>query len=119
MARTTMDRWYRSPRGKVFGLCTGLAEWRDLNPEAVRWIVFIAVICTGVFPGVIIYLLLSLVIPMNPNPEGYHQHVRDSEEPSDDDLKEKYNNLKSKVEKMESEMFDKEREWDDRFNSEK
>ncbi|MFA7167522.1 MAG: PspC domain-containing protein [Sphaerochaetaceae bacterium] len=116
MAKTITNRWYRSPRGKIFGLCTGLAEWRDLDPKMVRMIVALTVLFTGFFPGAIIYLILSLVIPMQP--DGY-RYTEEDEEPSDDELKRKYDNLKKKVETMESEMFDKERDWDDRFNTEK
>ncbi|MCI2103557.1 MAG: PspC domain-containing protein [Sphaerochaeta sp.] len=114
MAKATTNRWYRSPRGKIFGLCTGLAEWRDLDPNMVRIIVALIVIFTGVFPGAIIYLILSLIIPMQP--EGY-QAAEAAGQPSDDELKRKYDDLKKKVETMENDMFDKERDWDDRFNT--
>ena len=38
-------------------------------------------------------------------------------EKSNDDLRAEYETLKKKVEEMENEMFDKERDWDARFNS--
>ena len=43
-------RWYRSPRGKILGVATGLAEWRDLPADPVRLIVFFAILFTGFFP---------------------------------------------------------------------
>ncbi|WP_320130512.1 PspC domain-containing protein [uncultured Sphaerochaeta sp.] len=111
---------YRSPRGKIFGVCTGLAEWRDLPVEPVRWIVFFTVIFTGFFPGAIIYLLAALVIPMNPADSVYgngNGHYKDDEDPrTDDDLQSEYERLKKKVEKMEGDIFNKERDWDDRFH---
>lgn len=127
------SRWARSPRGKVFGVCTGLAEWRDLNPEPVRWIVFFAILFTGVFPGILIYLALALILPAQ-EPGEYragsrsskYSHIyRDAEDASyssessksNEDLKNEYEELKRKVEAMEDEMFDKERDWDERFNS--
>lgn len=127
------SRWTRSPRGKVFGVCTGLAEWRDLNPEPVRWIVALAILFTGVFPGVIIYLIFALILPAQ-EPGEYragsrssrYSHVyRDAEDAeyrsenskSTEDLKSEYEELKRKVEQMENEMFDKEKDWDERFNS--
>ena len=110
---------YRSPRGKIFGVCTGLAEWRDLPPDPVRLIIFIAIVVTGIFPGALIYLAAALFIPMNPGyseqEEGpYYQKDEDSR--TDDDLKSEYERLKRKVEKMENDMFNKERDWDDRFH---
>jgi len=113
-AKTTTNRWYRSPRGKIFGLCTGLAEWRDLDPHMVRVIVFLTVLFTGFFPGAVIYLILSLVVPMNPGASA--SSARD-DEPSDEELRHHYEDLKHKVENMENDMFDKERDWDNRFNS--
>ena len=112
---------YRSPRGKVFGVATGLAEWRDLNPDMVRLIVFIVVLSTGAFPGAIIYLAAALIIPMNPGPQAfegeYYQSKKDNS--SDEDLQSEYDRLKKKVEKMENDMFNKERDWDDRFHERK
>ena len=60
------DRWMRSPRGKILGVATGLAEWRDLPPEPVRLIVFFTILFTGFFPGAIIYLALALFLPSQP-----------------------------------------------------
>lgn len=111
MARNTTDKWYRSPRGKIFGLCTGLAEWRDLDAKMVRLIVFLVILFTGIFPGAVIYLALALCIPMNPEGERHTEYRK-----SDDDLRKQYDGLKEKVDSMEKDMFDKEKNWDDRFN---
>ena len=128
------EKWMRSPRGKVLGVATGLAEWRDLPAEPVRLIVFFLILFTGFFPGALIYLALALVLPAQQ--EGDYQpgerakawkysHVyRDAQDvhyeeasKSTEELKEEYERLKRKVEAMESEMFDKEKEWDEKFNS--
>lgn len=107
-------RLYRSPRGKIFGVATGLAEWRDLPPDPVRLIVFLSILFTGFFPGALIYLGAALIIPMNPEA---NPHYRKKEEPdiSDSELQAEYERLKRKVEKMESEILNKERDWDRRF----
>lgn len=127
-------RWYRSPRGKILGVATGLAEWRDLPADPVRLIVFLAIIFTGFFPGAIIYLIVALCLPANEedyqtNFKKYYDkgHIyKDAEdatfyesknEKSNDDLRAEYETLKKKVEEMENEMFDKEKDWDARFNS--
>ncbi len=126
------DRWMRSPRGKILGVATGLAEWRDLPPEPVRLIVFFTILFTGFFPGALIYLGLALFLPAQedgdyrPGKGGRSrwEHVyRNAEDAKDGDecksteeLKAEYEELKRKVEAMESEMFDKEKEWDERFS---
>lgn len=113
------NKLYRSPRGKIFGVCTGLAEWRDLPPEPVRLIIFIVVLATGIFPGALIYLAAALLIPMNPGYETTTEqstfYANTSDNKTDEELKSEYERLKRKVEKMESEMFNKERDWDERF----
>jgi phage shock protein C len=122
MTAMATNKLYRSPRGKIFGVCTGLAEWRDLPVEPVRWIVFITVMVTGFFPGAVLYLLAALIIPMNPADTVYGGGSRpysaeDDDDPrSDEDLKAEYERLKRKVEKMEGDIFNKERDWDDRFH---
>jgi len=122
MTAMATKKLYRSPRGKVFGVCTGLAEWRDLPVEPVRWIVFITIVVTGFFPGAVLYLLAALIIPMNPADSVYgnggtHYSSQDDDDPrSDEDLKSEYERLKRKVEKMEGDIFNKERDWEDRFH---
>ena len=61
MVRT--KRWTRSPRGEIFGVATGLAEWRELPPGTTRIIVFLIILFTGVFPGAVIYLVLAALLP--------------------------------------------------------
>lgn len=135
------SRWTRSPRGRIFGVCAGLAEWRDLPIQPVEIIVFLSILFTGIFPGAMLYLIAALVIPLQ-RPEdiiddeapgrnrrwnshrSYHRddtmdaNWQEAKGKSNDDLKEEYENLKSKVENMESQMFDKEKDWDARFNAE-
>jgi phage shock protein C len=102
-------------------VATGLAEWRDLPADPVRLIVFLSILFTGFFPGALIYLGAALVIPMNPEANGstehrhYHHHYESDDTVSDSELKAQYEKLKRKVEKMESEILDKERDWDQRF----
>ncbi len=129
-------RWTRSPRGQVLGVATGLAEWRGFPPDVTRLIVFLSILFTGFFPGAIIYLLIAIILPEQRESdviqsfwdEGSSQsYTRDYDcedvsyknaEKSTEDLKKEYENLKKKVEKMENEMFDRESDWDSRFNSE-
>lgn len=79
------SRWYRSPNGPLFGVITGLAEWRQLDSSKLRWIVAIIIICTGIFPGGLIYLLLALILPMAPDSPGKDEHF----DPFSERMKEK------------------------------
>ncbi len=129
-------RWTRSPRGEIFGVVAGFAEWRDLPVKETRLIVFLIILFTSIFPGLIVYLLLALILPMQSaedvsspyEPKSFSERrekrkYRNAEdatwsEKSTEDLKKEYEDLKKKVEEMESEMFDKEKDWDERFRKE-
>ena len=119
-------RWTRSPRGCVLGVATGLAEWRGLPINLTRLLVLLLVCCTSFIPGLIIYLVVALLLPEQTDDdiirEGYHRYSYYTSyrrrEKEDDDLKRRYENLKRKVEGMENDLFDKEKEWDVHFKAE-
>lgn len=134
--------WTRSPRGSFLGVATGLAEWRDLPAQPVRLIVFFTILFTGFFPGAIIYLIVALILPsqkpsdiiddndtytyrkykaQSENKSYNYQDAeyRDANYKSNDELRKEYEELKRKVEEMEGSMFDKEKDWEERFNEDK
>ena len=51
---------------KVTGLCAGIAKYFDLDPSVIRLAVLAGTLFTGVVPGILFYLIASLIIP----PEG-------------------------------------------------
>lgn len=129
-------RWTRSPRGQLLGVVTGLAEWKGFPVQTTRLLCTLLVIFTSVFPGVLIYLVLAMVLPMqkasdwiSDDDEGERRSFRRRrtdyedaefhEEKSTEDLKKEYENLKKKVETMENDIFDREKDWDSRFNGDK
>ena len=126
-------RWTRSPNREVFGVVAGFAEWKDLPIKETRLVVFLIILFTSVFPGLVIYLLLAIYLPLQTDEDiispyearsfssrkgkfkdAHYEDVKWSEK-STDDLKKEYEELKKKVEELESEMFDKEKDWDERF----
>jgi phage shock protein C len=55
---------YRATQGaKILGICQGLAEYFDIDPVLVRVIILLAIIFTGILPGIIIYFGLGFIIP--------------------------------------------------------
>jgi phage shock protein C len=98
---------YRSRKGKVFGVCQGIADWKELPVEMLRLIVGISILVTGVFPGILIYALVALFLPLEPR----YREERGRKE----DLNDMFDRLKRRVQGMEEEIFDKERDWDQRF----
>jgi phage shock protein C len=58
-------RLYRSESEKmVAGVCGGVAEYLDIDPTIVRlvWVLFTAL--SGIIPGVIIYILAAIIVPL-------------------------------------------------------
>lgn len=120
-------RWTRSPRGRLFGVVTGLAEWRGLPSDTLRLVVGVITICTGIVPVAVIYLLLALILPEQREDDiiDYERWERNSYNPfhkryaddasfrdrRDEDIEEEYERMKKKKESS----YDKERDWDNRF----
>jgi len=46
---------------KLFGVCSGLANYFDMDPTIVRLLFLIAVLVFGT--GVLLYIVLAVVIP--------------------------------------------------------
>jgi len=54
----------RSRRHRLIaGVCGGLAEWRGWNPTLVR-VVFVLIGALPVFPGIVVYVVLWALIPL-------------------------------------------------------
>lgn len=57
-------RIYRSTRDRVFGgVCSGLSEYAQVDKGLLRFLAAVAILATGVFPGLIAYILCVLIIP--------------------------------------------------------
>jgi len=65
--RSTVDRW-------IAGICGGIGEYFEIDPNIIRviWIVITAI--TGFIPGIVVYILLWIILPQ-------HGEVRPVEAP--------------------------------------
>jgi phage shock protein C len=64
MEHHTHKKLYKSSTNKVIaGVCGGIAEYLEVDATILRllWVIF--VLFTGIFPGVIIYLIAALIMP--------------------------------------------------------
>ncbi len=48
---------------KVGGVCSGFANYFDMDPSAVRLLFVLIVLATGIFPALIFYLIAWAVMP--------------------------------------------------------
>ncbi len=49
----------------IAGVCGGLARWLGWDPTAVRILYVLVSIFSVGFPGIIVYLILALVMPVD------------------------------------------------------
>ncbi|HHW91228.1 MAG TPA: PspC domain-containing protein [Firmicutes bacterium] len=55
---------YRSEEQRMLaGVCGGLAEYFDLDVTIVRLALAFIIFFTGIFPGLIFYILAAVIIP--------------------------------------------------------
>ena len=60
-------RLMRSPSdSKVAGVCGGLAEYLDTDPGIVRILWALSTIVSGVFFGVLVYIVAWVILPLSP-----------------------------------------------------
>ena len=65
-----MKKLYRSDTNKVLaGICGGLGEYFDVDATVIRLFWLLIVIFSGIFPGVIAYILALFLIPKAPHAE--------------------------------------------------
>lgn len=70
------QKLYRSKENKIiWGVCGGLGEYFNIDPIIFR-VIFLA-LTLGAGSGVLLYIVLALVLPLNPNQAGTSQNKFD------------------------------------------
>ena len=110
-------RLYRSRHGKIFGVCRGIADWRNLPVEYIRLFMILAFIFTGFFPVGLIYFLAALVLPMEPEGTRDYRFSESRNEPGRgfENFRREARDLKDRISRMENRIYDKEKNWEERF----
>ena len=109
--RTDYKQWHKSSDKQLCGVLAGLAQWQGWDIKVVRLIFIILTICSTGTPFVVGYIILAIILPNE-------SEVRESSKSiyeENRELKDKFSKLKAKVEKMENDLFDKEKAWDEKF----
>ena len=124
---------YRSSHGKIMGVCSGLSNWLRMDVGLIRLGFIIVAFITG---GALAfaYLALGIFLPIGDSVDSdsifdkmkgdYSDNKKSSRRRSRgrggvtvEDVRDEFNNLKSRVSKMEDSVFNKEKDWDDRFKN--
>lgn len=48
------------------GICGGVAQYFDVDPNLIRLIYAVITVITGVFPGLLAYVIGVLIVPIEP-----------------------------------------------------
>jgi phage shock protein C len=75
MTTPVYKRLYRTYEGRIlFGVCSGLGEYFQIDPTIVRILFLILALMAG--PGIVLYILLAIFVPNEPTtPAGPDQSV--------------------------------------------
>lgn len=116
---------YRSRDGMIFGVCRGIADTFDLSLFWIRLGFAIAFALTLFFPTGLIYLILALVLKLEPievSPNSRRDVIFDG--PNDSSrkvglrqFKAKFDSLENRIRRMESHVTNKAYDWDKRLNT--
>ncbi|PJE64837.1 MAG: hypothetical protein COU90_01065 [Candidatus Ryanbacteria bacterium CG10_big_fil_rev_8_21_14_0_10_43_42] len=59
-----MKHFYRSEKNRIIsGICGGLEDYIGWDVNFLRFLGVLFVVCTGIFPGMIAYGIITLVVP--------------------------------------------------------
>lgn len=117
---------YRSRNGVIFGVCRGIAETFDLSLFWIRAGFIIAFAITLFFPTGLIYLILALLMKLEP----VESVISRSNDVIFDDVspgsrkvglrqfKAKFDSMEQRIRRMESHVTNKAYDWDRRLNTE-
>ena len=65
----------------IFGVLGGLGEYFDVDPIIIRLTYLLVTLFTGLWPGVIVYLVAALVVPASD--DKLHEHHKVHHEKSE------------------------------------
>lgn len=116
---------YRSRQGVILGVCRGLAEFFDTEVKWVRIIAVIALVMTGFWPAVAIYLAAAYL--MKPAPllpleddmeEEFYNSYAASRSMAIGRIKRQFDRLDRRIQRMESHVTAREYNWEQRLKNE-
>lgn len=59
-----LKKLYKSDKDRIFaGVIGGLGEYFEVDPTPLRLLWTLVVVFTGLFPGIIVYLIAVMIVP--------------------------------------------------------
>ncbi len=117
-------RLYRSRDGIILGVCKGIAEHFDFSIFWDRVITILLLFFSGFWPIVVLYFIAALlmkpepVIPIQTNEEQeFYDSYLYSRKRAAERLRRRYNNLESRIQRMETHVTSREFDWEKRMHT--
>lgn len=115
---------YRSRNGLIFGVCRGLADYFDFSVIGMRFIVVVAFFFTGLYPVGIAYIVAGFIMKLEPvlalqnerETEFYNSYTT-SRPMALSRLRDTFDSLDKRIQRMESIVTDREYDWDQRLRN--
>lgn len=63
MENTIKKKLIRSKNGMIAGVCSGIADYLNMDATIVRILYVLMSLLSAAFPGTVVYLILWLIIP--------------------------------------------------------
>lgn len=124
MTRYPLKGIYRSRNGAIFGVCRGLSEHFDFSLFWVRAIAVTALVFTGLWPTVVLYLLAALIMrpepalpPSSADEKDFYDRYADSPHTAAQKLKRRYERLEKRIRQMEDRVTSREFDWERRLKT--
>lgn len=113
---------YRSRDGVLLGVCKGLARYFDLSLGALRTIVVILFLITGIWPVTLLYLIAAMIMKMEPvvpfdndDDREFYDSYSGSRTGALHRLKRKFESLDRRIRRMEDAVTRRDFEWERRI----
>ena len=115
---------YRARDGILLGVCKGTANAFDFNVTLIRLLMVVVFVFSGFWPVIGVYLVAAFFMKPEPvKPIGseeeqmfYDSYVK-SPRSAVQRIKRKFEELERRIQKLETEVTDKEFDWERRFYS--
>ncbi len=115
---------YRSRDGMILGVCKGIAEHFDFSVFWARVITILLLFFSGFWPIVVLYFIAALlmkpepVIPIQTDEEQeFYDSYLYSRKGAAERLRRRYNNLESRIQRMETHVTSREFDWEKRMHT--
>ncbi|MCC6694422.1 MAG: envelope stress response membrane protein PspC [Candidatus Hydrogenedentes bacterium] len=116
-------RLYRSRSGMVFGVCRGMAEYLDFPVPAMRILVILIALFTGIWPLIGAYVIAALLLKPEPvipfredSDQEFYESYMNSRTMALQRLKRTFDNLERRIRRMENMVTAKDYDWERRLN---